>query len=79
MEVVLVDIQSYYMNIVSHLSLNKSIPNPFNCKHAMLSLYNFFKGLRKANTISGKVLHEGNTARMEMHLQAYSVPREGHI
>lgn len=33
----------------------------------------FFKELRKANTINGKVLHMGNTAWMEMQSKACSV------
>ena len=36
----------------------------------MLSLYNFLKGLRKANMINGRVLHVGNPAGVEMQWQA---------
>lgn len=68
--VVLVDMQSCYMDIISHLPLNKSFLNPFNCKPAILSLYNFLKGLRKANTINGRVLHVGNPAGVEMQWEA---------
>lgn len=48
MEVVLVATQSFYMNIISYLPLNKSFPNPLNCKHAMVSLYNFFQRTKKS-------------------------------
>lgn len=58
------------MDIISHLPLNKSFLNPFNCKPAILSLYNFLKGLRKANTINGRVLHVGNPAGVEMQWEA---------
>ena len=64
------DIQSCYMDIISHLPLNKSFLNPFNCKPAIISLYNFLKGLRKANTINGRVLHVGNPAGVEMQWEA---------
>ena len=58
------------MDIISHLPLNKSLLNPFNCKPAMLPLYNVLKGLGKANLLNARVLHVGNPAGVEMQWQA---------